>query len=132
MNSETLTFPSLGRWGKWIYSLLLGILFFIGFVSIFFGYQFSAIADEYRPPRGVTPPRVENSQPEDRYRFSGEMPGYQTEVEAERDRTPIESAAQQVKEKLNLDEPLPEDTKKFIRQLRGEEPIENERMQEGR
>lgn len=36
------------------------------------------------------------------------------------------SLMQNVREKLNLDEPLPEDTKKFFRQVQGKEPIENE------
>lgn len=35
------------------------------------------------------------------------------------------SATNEVKEKLNLDEPLPSDTKKFFRQLKGEEGVYN-------
>ena len=40
----------------------------------------------------------------------------------------VGKTTENVKEKLNLDEPIPSDTKKFFRQLQGKEPIVNERM----
>lgn len=36
------------------------------------------------------------------------------------------SAVENIKEKLNLDEPIPEDTKKFFRQVQGKEDISND------
>ena len=42
----------------------------------------------------------------------------------------VKKATENVKEKLNLDEPIPSDTKKFFRQITGQEPIENERIPE--
>ena len=42
----------------------------------------------------------------------------------------VKKNSEEVKEKLNLDEPVPSDTKKFFRQITGKEPIENERIPE--
>ncbi len=39
---------------------------------------------------------------------------------------PLQNAAETIKEKLNLDEPLPEGTKKFIKQVQGEDVQVNE------
>ena len=40
----------------------------------------------------------------------------------------IKETSEKVKDKLNLDEPIPSDTKKFFRQIQGKEPIVNERI----
>lgn len=53
-----------------------------------------------------------------------------TKAAAENTGEALKETTENVKEKLNLDEPVPSDTKKFFRQLQGKEPIENERIPE--
>ncbi|NJL81830.1 MAG: hypothetical protein HC890_00410 [Chloroflexaceae bacterium] len=48
------------------------------------------------------------------------------ESRAESAKTSLGEAINTIKEKLNLDEPLPYETQKFMRQLQGEEPIADE------
>ncbi|HEY9694736.1 MAG TPA: hypothetical protein V6D15_21265 [Oculatellaceae cyanobacterium] len=45
---------------------------------------------------------------------------------------PLQNAAETVKEKLNLDEPLPTSTKKFIKQVQGEDVQVNEPRPSGK
>ncbi|MGF1478702.1 MAG: hypothetical protein ACFB4I_04350 [Cyanophyceae cyanobacterium] len=52
----------------------------------------------------------------------------QVENAAQGTKNSLKEASENVSEKLNLDEPIPADTKKFFRQIQGKEPIENERV----
>jgi len=92
---------------------------------------FPVLAEEPPSPKNITPPQLENDV-ENEVRFNNETvetPSGEKETVPTEDRNPLKAAAEDVKEKLNLDEPVPESTKKFFRQLKGEEPIENEDRQ---
>lgn len=99
---------------------LIGILFF---ATVGFGWQGEAMAKPLTPEA-----RSYQSPPVDNKTIDHQAPEPETNL-IENTQENLQGTAKTVREKLNLDEPLPPSTKKFIRsvqdKLGGKEGIKN-------
>jgi hypothetical protein len=106
--------------------LVLGSLLFVGLAG-FAGFAPTAIAAADTPEAAeyqVNEGYGELQKPSQEQEYVDPIRDAKDNIEMGKS----SSNESEIKERLNLDEPLPEDTKKFFRQIKGEEPIENERL----
>ena len=98
----------------------VALLFGLGFIN--FGSSCQARAEALTPE--ATSYQVDEAQPDIYLR--SEPSQIQAERAAKAEQKQDKPVGENVLEKLNLKEPLPESTKKFFKQIQGKEPIENE------
>jgi uncharacterized membrane protein YhiD involved in acid resistance len=96
-----------------VVTLVASSLFSFG-VPVYANPTLTPEAEEYNTDK--TPNQIE--VPMDKLQNKGKETAQEAKEKAK-------NAANEVKEKLNLDEPLPSDTKKFFRQLTSEEGVYN-------
>jgi hypothetical protein len=106
MNFSNNSFATI-KFKRILLVLLLGMALIFGAS----GDRWQALADTYQYEKTDKP------------YFAGES---FNEKQAQNAKENAESLTEKVKDKLNLDESLPEGTKKFFKQIRGEEPIERD------
>lgn len=102
--------------------LMMIVLTAFGFASL--GSSQQAWADTLTPEASSY--NVDKTSEE--IKLNAKEAGNQVEKTAAKTQNALEEATESIKEKLNLDEPIPADTKKFFKQIQGKEPIVNERI----
>lgn len=104
---------------KTLVVLLLQITLFVGSA-----FGFTGAIQAHATP-AITPEanRYQTNQTTNQANIDLKNAQYEAEKSAERLKNNDEPLSEKVADKLNLNEPLPEDTKKFFRQIKGEERV---------